>query len=62
MRVWIDDDECIGNGRCAATCPDVFKLVGDLAVVRMEEVLPELEDACREAAESCPVDAIHIHE
>lgn len=62
MRVRIDDDECIGDGACAEICPQVFKMKGDLAVVRMEHVPDEYEEACREASESCPADAIIIHE
>jgi ferredoxin len=35
----------------------------ELAVCRFDEDIPEeLEDACREAAESCPVEAIEIEE
>ncbi len=62
MKVRIDDEECVGDGSCAEICPDIFKMVGDLAVVRMEEVPVELEDTCREAADACPMDAIIIHE
>lgn len=61
MRVRIDDNECVGDGSCAEICPQVFKMVGDLAVVRMEDVPEEFEHLCREAAETCPVDAIIIH-
>ena len=62
MRVRIDDDLCVGDGACAEVCPEVFKMVGDLAVVQMEEVPEELEEACRQAAEECVVEAITIEE
>jgi ferredoxin len=35
---------------------------GDVAVAKMEDVPEELEEKCREAAESCPVEAIIIEE
>jgi ferredoxin len=35
---------------------------GDVAVPKMEEVPEELEGPCKEAAESCPVEAILIEE
>jgi len=35
---------------------------GDVAVAKMEEVPKEVEKKCREAAESCPVEAIIIEE
>jgi ferredoxin len=35
----------------------------DLAVCRFDDNIPErFEDACREAAESCPVEAIETEE
>ena len=62
MRVRIDDDLCVGDGTCAELCPEVFKMVGDLAVVQMERVPEDLEEACREAVEECVVEAITIEE
>ncbi len=62
MRVTIDDDLCVGDGMCAELCPEVFKMVGDLAVVQMEKVPEDLEEAVREAAEECVVEAITIEE
>ena len=43
-------------------CPEIFEMEGDVAVAKMEEVPEELEGACREAAELCPVEAILIEE
>jgi ferredoxin len=34
----------------------------DKAVVKVDPVPPELEDACREAVLQCPTDAIEIEE
>ena len=62
MKVRVNDDDCVGDGSCAELCPDIFKMEGDLAIVRKEDVPQELEDLVREAAESCPVDAIVIDE
>lgn len=51
------NDSCIGCGACTAVAPDVFEL-GDegLAVVISEENV----DGAKEAAESCPVEAIEV--
>jgi len=62
MRVRVDEDACVGDGTCAEICPETFEMRGDLAVVLKDEVPEEFEDKCREAAESCPVEAIIIEE
>jgi len=62
MKVRVDEDACVGDGTCVEVCPEIFEMRGDVAVAKMEEVSEELEDSCREAAESCPVEAILIEE
>jgi ferredoxin len=62
MKARIDEDLCVGDGTCVEICPEMFEMAGDLAVVKKERVPEELEDLCREAAESCVVEAITIDE
>jgi len=62
MKARVDADECIGCGLCQETCPEVFELKDDLAVVKVDPVPAEAEASCREAADSCPVEAITIEE
>ena len=62
MRVRIDPDLCAACGPCEDICPEVFRIEDDTAVVLMEQVPPEYEDAVREAAEACPPEAIIIEE
>ena len=51
------NDSCIGCGACTAVAPDVFELNDEgLAVAVNEDNL----DAAKEAAESCPVEAIEV--
>lgn len=62
MKVEVDEDLCIGSMACETTCPEVFKVVGGISKVQVDEVPAEVEDRCREAVESCPVQAIRITE
>ena len=61
MKASVDPDLCVGTGSCVAICPEVFQLNDDgIAEVKKEQIPADLEDSCREAAESCPVEAIKL--
>ena len=62
MRVFVDEETCIGCGLCAETCPEVFEMDDDKARVKVDEVPDEATESCKEAAENCPVEAIQIED
>jgi ferredoxin len=63
MKAIVDRDACIGCGLCPDVCPEVFEMDNEeKAVTKVNPVPPELQDKCKEAAESCPSDAIKIEE
>jgi ferredoxin len=62
MKATVDKDLCLGCGLCADLCPEVFQMEEDKAVVKVAEVPAGTEDACRDAAQQCPVEAIKIEE
>lgn len=63
MKAIVDVETCTGCGLCVDVCPEVFELNEEsIAKVIADPVPPEAEDTSRDAAESCPVDAISIEE
>jgi ferredoxin len=62
MKAEVDPELCTGCELCTETCPEVFKMDGDLAVAYVDEVPPKAEEAAQEAADDCPVEAISIEE
>ncbi len=62
MHAVVDPETCIGCGLCPTICPEVFEMKEDIAVVIADPVPAGAQDSCREAEESCPVDAITVEE
>lgn len=62
MKAKVDADVCTGCELCVDTCPDVFEMKNGVAVAKVAVVPPSAEDACRDAASNCPVEAIKIEE
>ncbi len=61
MIACVDSEFCGGCGPCVDICPDVFELNEDgLAVVNFDEAPEELHEACWEAADCCPTEAISM--
>jgi len=60
MKVKIDADTCIGCGLCVSTCPEVYRMEDDKAIVIGSVVPKEAEESCKRAVEECPVTAIVI--
>ncbi len=60
MKVRVDKETCVGDESCVEICPEVFEMQGDVAVAKSEDVPKNLEEKVKEAAKSCPVEAIII--
>ncbi len=58
MKAKIDASLCTGCGLCADIAPEVFELTGEVAEVIADPVPAAAEAKAKEAAESCPVEAI----
>jgi ferredoxin len=62
MKVKIDKELCSGDEICVDICPELFKMEGDVAVVKTELVSEDLKERCREAADECPSEAIIVED
>ncbi len=64
MKVWVDPERCQGHTLCAMIAPEMFVLSDlDGSSSAVCDVVPrDQEDLVREAAHSCPEQAIVIEE
>ncbi len=60
MKVKVDAELCVGCALCVNSCPDVFEMKEDKAIVKGDSVAPESEDCCKQSKDECPVEAIII--
>ncbi len=62
MKVWVDPERCQGHTLCSMIAPDSFQLSdidGSSSAVN-EEVPPDQQARVRDAAQSCPEQAILV--
>ena len=64
MRVYVDENVCQGHTLCAMAAPEVFELRDEdgHACVTVTEFTPEVMQAAKRAALTCPEQAIVIEE
>ncbi len=54
------EDTCTACGLCVDTCPEVFDMGDEMAIVIVDEVPEDFEEAVQQAADECPVEAIIV--
>ncbi len=64
MRVRVDQERCQGHTLCSMIAPNIFSLseIDGTASAPFPEIPADQEDLVREAAQSCPEQAIIIEE
>lgn len=62
MKVRVDENLCTGCGLCVDICPEVFEMPEAVSIVKTQNISGDLVEKVKEAAESCPVEAIIIEE
>jgi ferredoxin len=58
MAITVDEQKCIGCGRCTELCSSVFKLNEN----GKSQVIGDDAECALKAADECPVEAIHVDE
>ena len=58
MITKIDPDLCSSCGLCVDSCPELYDMGDESAVVIVDTVPEDMEDCAIEAEENCPVEAI----
>ena len=61
MKAKVTDD-CIACELCVETCPEVFEMGDNVAVVKVDPIPSEAEEKAKEAAEACPTTAIVLED
>ncbi|MCK5358420.1 MAG: ferredoxin [Elusimicrobiales bacterium] len=59
MSIKVDQNKCIGCGRCTEICPEIFRLNEN---GKSEVIVNKKADCAMEAADECPVEAIFVEE
>ncbi|MEA3449755.1 MAG: ferredoxin [Patescibacteria group bacterium] len=59
MKITIDQDKCIGCGRCTEICSNTFKLNTN---GKSEVINNGKSDCAMKSADECPVEAIFVEE
>ena len=57
MNIKIDQEKCVGCGRCTEICPDVFNLNENM---KSEVIVQDNFECAKNAADQCPQDAITV--
>jgi ferredoxin len=57
-KVKVNKEKCIGCGACVAICPEVFELKAGKAIAKKQS---SNKECAKQAADSCPVNAITIN-
>lgn len=59
-KITVDRGKCIGCGACVALCDKLFVLKNGKSIPLKKEVKGDEEKCAKNAADSCPVQAIHL--
>lgn len=62
MKTRVDPELCTGDEVCTQVCPEIFEMKGDKSIAKIEEVPDDLKQCAKDAADSCPSQAIIIEE
>lgn len=62
IKIKINQKKCVGCGSCCVICPDIFEIKNGKSKLKKKNIEEKQIDCAKEAAESCPMQAIEIEE
>lgn len=62
ITVTVDKDLCIGAASCVAVAPKTFLLDNEAKAIILDTAIDDTQENIMDAAKSCPVAAIIIHD
>lgn len=60
MKVYVEQNICVGSQECVKNCPEVFKMEDGKSHAYIDSIPKNLEEKVSAVEQGCPVSAIKV--